>query len=914
MKKISTLISAVIMAGMIFSGCGNSLSLDDEGISKENAARAVVADSARTSSIKVYVFNAEAGKTWNVWAWREEGANDSNYNTKGWPGGDIVLAQDEELAALSATFKVDPNYEMGILFVSSDSKMQTKDILVPKEYLKDGASLYFVYGETEYYTKAEDCIGLRSAKLADKECKTVSAVILGYKQDKVTADSVSVKDKDGNDLSVGKVAFDEATSTAKITISDGAIEKVPYTVSFNGVEKSAGITADLLDTLGKTYDDDDLGLTLEGNNATFKVWAPLAEKASLLLYEDVSEVGNFKAATVAAKSSGSADEPELKGSPAETLEMTKDSATGVWSISADVSKYKYYKYQIKNNGTDYYVADIYAKSCSPDSIASQIVDINADSSAIPAGSSYGAKENYVNPFGNSGAETKSYSDAVIYEMHIRDWSRAVVADSTGKFLDIANAGKIMDHLKDLGVTHVQIVPMFDYAQVNSDSSYNWGYNPYHYNVPEGRYTDYSSNPDGTAAVEQMREMIKKFHENGIAVNMDVVYNHTSGTAGGSLYDSTVPEYFYRVAGGTYSNGSGCGNETATNHIMVKKYVVDSLKHWMLDYHINGFRFDLMGVHEKETMKEIYDELSKIDPNVMVYGEPWTGGTAAVENGANQAVASGRMGVGAFDDDFRDAIKGAEYMGFKQGQVQGTFNDEGIAAGLTGKSGTNNRNKTGNPALALHYVECHDNYTLFDKLAISYLGKTKFSGDLFSAIGKQGLAEVKAQEKLAAAYVFLSQGTPFLNGGQEFLRTKQGDENSYKSADSINAIDLSFKEKYSDVFDVYRGLIALRKDYSAFRNAEEPKATAISEGVTLYEVSAADGSFAVVFNATGKDAAVPGLTGKIVSVNVNASLKTAGSYLGLGFKDISAAAEKYTVADAETTVSSVPAKSFVILKK
>ena len=914
MKKIFTLISAVFLAGMIFSGCGNSLSLDDEGAAEKSAARAAVPDSARTSNIKVYVFNADSEKTWNVWAWREEGANDSNYNAQAWPGGDIVLSQDEELAALSASFKVDPNYEMGILFVSSDNKTQTKDISVLKECLEDGSSLYFVYGETKCYTKAEDCIGLRSAKLADKDCKAVSALILGYKKEKVTEGTVSVKDKDGNALSVGKVAFDEATSTAEIMISDGSIEKVPYTVSFNGVEKTAGITSDLLDTLGKTYDGDDLGLTLEGNTATFKVWAPLAEKASLLLYEDVTKVGNFKAATVAAKSSGSADEPELKGSPAETLEMAKDSGTGVWSISGvDVSKYKYYKYQITNNsGVDYYVADIYAKSCSPDSIASQIVDINADSSAIPAGSSYGTKESYVNPFGNSGAETKSYSDAVIYEMHIRDWSRAVVTDSTGKFIDIANSEKIMDHLKELGVTHVQILPMFDYAQVNSDTDYNWGYNPYHYNVPEGRYTDYSSNSDGTAAVEQMREMIKKFHENGIAVNMDVVYNHTSGTAGGSLYDSTVLEYFYRVSDGSYSNGSGCGNETATNHKMVKKYVVDSLKHWMLDYHINGFRFDLMGVHEKETMKAIYDELSKIDPNVMVYGEPWTGGTAAVEDSANQAVASGRMGAGAFDDDFRDAIKGAEFGGFQQGQVQGTFNDSGIINGLVGKSGKNKRNTTENSALALHYIECHDNYTLFDKLAISYLGKTSFSGDLFNAIGKKGLEEVKAQDKLAAAYVFLSQGTPFLNGGQEFLRTKQGDENSYKSSDSINAIDLGFKEKYSDVFNVYRGLIALRKDFSAFRNAENPTATAIADGVTLYEVSASDGNFAVIFNATSKNASFDSLTGKIV--NVNASLKPTGSYLGLGFKDISTVAEKYTIADSETTVSSVPAKSFVILKK
>lgn len=399
--------------------------------------------------------------------------------------------------------------------------------------------------------------------------------------------------------------------------------------------------------------------------------------------------------------------------------------------------------------------------------------------------------------------------------------------------------------------------------------------------------------DGMDAVSQMRAFIKAVHEAGIAVNMDVVYNHTSGTLGGSLYNSTVPEYFYRTsADGTYSNGSGCGNETATNHAMVKKYVIDSLRHWMLDYHINGFRFDLMGLHEKSTMKEIYDELYKIDPNVMVYGEPWTGDGSKKDSHAICAgTGSSGLGYGAFDDDFRDAIKGAEYGGFKQGHVQGNFSDEGIIKGLTGLPGANKRNETGIPALALHYVECHDNYTLFDKLAISYLGKTKYSGDLFQAIGTDGLDAVKAQDKLSAAYVLLSQGTPFINGGQEFLRTKKGDENSYQSNDTINAVDLGFKEKYSDVFAVYKSLIALRKDYSAFRSAKTSDARKISEGVTLYNVTADDGNFTVVFNATDKAATFTAQTGKVVEIG-----------------------EKPSVSGTETAVSTVPAKSFVILKK
>ena len=538
--------------------------------------------------------------------------------------------------------------------------------------------------------------------------------------------------------------------------------------------------------------------------------------------------------------------------------------------------------------------------CSADSIASQITDINSDSSAIPYGLSYGNKESYKNPFGKNDTESKSYTDAVIYEMHITDWSYAEDADSTGnvgKYLTIANGDKVIEHIKELGVTHVQLLPVFEFAETNANTKYNWGYNPYHYNVPEGRYVTVGYE-DGTQAVLELRTLIAKLHEAGIAVNMDVVYNHTSGTGDYSLYDSTVPYYFYRFdSDGNYSDGSGCGNEIDSEAAMAKKYIIDSLKHWMLDYHFNGFRFDLMGCLSKETMAEIYDELSKIDPNVMVYGEPWTGGTAAVTNGATQSVSSSSgEGIGAFDDDFRDSIKGAEFGGFKQGHVQGTYSDSGITTGLVGKSGKNNRNVTGKLGLGLHYVECHDNYTLFDKLAISYWQRandktTTTTGNLFTKIGYDGLVEVKAENKLAAAYVFLSQGTAFINGGQEFLRTKRGNENSYNtsntSSTSTNGIDLTFKDTYSDVYNTYKGLIALRRaNPSAFGANASAKAEKVSTGVTKYTT----GDFLVYFNATD-DAVNISASGYAKRVDVSGGTPTEGE-----------------------VVSTVPAKSFVILKK
>ena len=430
----------------------------------------------------------------------------------------------------------------------------------------------------------------------------------------------------------------------------------------------------------------------------------------------------------------------------------------------------------------------------------------------------------------------------------------------------------------------------------------------------------------------MRKMIQKLHENGIAVIMDVVYNHTNGTAAGSLYDSTVPGYFYRQdSNGSYSNGSGCGNEVAKERTMVKKYVIDSLKHWMNDYHINGFRFDLMGCLSSSTLKDIYDTLYKIDPKVMVYGEPWTGGDSQVKSGATSAVASGSSGVGAFDDDFRDAIKGAEFGGFNVGQVQGANSDSGITAGLVGGSGKNSRNTTGIPGLALHYAECHDNFTLYDKLVYSLdPAKTQAAdkdGKIATAwpasVSGEQLALIKKQNKLAAAYVLLSQGTPFINGGQEFLRTKKGNPDSYaadtkggvfwKNIDEVNAIDLGFKTTYSDVYNTYKGLIALRKSSAAFTDGSESTAEKLAAGVTLYRAKSGSEEFDVYFNASDDEFKIPGaqadgLLGLVVS--------TAETSFGAKGKlvEIDETTGEVKTAAAETTVSSVPAKSFVILKK
>ena len=295
-----------------------------------------------------------------------------------------------------------------------------------------------------------------------------------------------------------------------------------------------------------------------------------------------------------------------------------------------------------------------------------------------------------------------------------------------------------------------------------------------------------------------------------------------------------------------------------------------------------------------------------------------------------AVASENYGVGAFDDDFRDAIKGAEFGGFNIGQIQSANSDSGIVKGLIGESGKNKRNTTDFTGLALHYAECHDNFTLYDKLVYSLnVEKTQTNdstGDVAkswpSSVSDEQIDLIKKQNKLAAAYIFLSQGTPFINGGQEFMRTKKGDPDSYAAdlkggvfwgeIDEVNAIDLSFKTKYADVYNTYRGLIALRTDYSAFRNPTKAEAKTLSNGVTLYNVTADDGNFTVVFNASDKTASFDAITGNVV--NITGKLKINGSHFALGFNDVSSTVEKYSIAENVSTVSKVPAKSFVILKK
>lgn len=416
-------------------------------------------------------------------------------------------------------------------------------------------------------------------------------------------------------------------------------------------------------------------------------------------------------------------------------------------------------------------------------------------------------------------------DAVLYELHVRDFS---IAENSGMkhkghFLAFTEEGCLtpeglasgIDHLKELGITHVHLLPVADFWTVDEWhplGKYNWGYDPLNYNTPEGSY---ATDPDSTARIKEFKQLVQALHRAGIGVVMDVVYNHT-GMTRRSWFNQTVPGYYYRQnRSGTFSNASGCGNELATERAMVRKYVIDSLLYWASEFHLDGFRFDLMGIHDLETMYAIRLALDKLRPGILMYGEGWTADKSPMDE--NQRAVKRNISqlerIACFNDDFRDAIKGNNFDGMGLGFVSGrTFHEESIKFGVVAACyhpqivysyvGGSGFAWARHPWQTVNYVSCHDNFTLYDKLTLS-------RPDL-------GADTIRKMHKLAAALVITSQGVPFLHAGSEFCRSKGGEHNSYNLPDSVNQLDWSRKSAFDDVFGYFRDLIALRKAVPGLR--------------------------------------------------------------------------------------------------
>ncbi len=521
--------------------------------------------------------------------------------------------------------------------------------------------------------------------------------------------------------------------------------------------------------VSRFYDADAvLGATYTPEATTFRVFSPVADAVEVVV-ADTHTGGEVEARPMAVNNHG------------------------IWSatIPGDL-KGKFYAYRLRGPDLDAgrEVTDIYATCTTGPGGRGLILDL-ADTD--PPGFD---PEGYV--------RLDSPVDAVIYEMHVRDLTIAPNSgvQHKGKYLGFTERGTHLpsdasvktglDHLVELGVTHVQIMPIQDFDnQETPEDSYNWGYMPLFFNSPDGWY---ATVPVGPERIREFKRLVQSLHDLGIGVIMDVVYNHTALHAS---FDRLAPGYYFRLKpDGSYWNGSGCGNEFASEHPMARKYMLDSVKYWVREYGIDGFRFDLMGLHDLETMIEIREELRKINPSVLVYGEPWTGGASGLRKITNQKRVAG-TGVAAFNDHFRDAIKG-ERDGGAPGFIQKGTRIVRIRQGIMGAVG----HWATQPTDCLTYCACHDNLTTWDKLLQS---------------AHEAPRELKRRmQRFAGLLVLTSQGISFIHGGQEMCRSKGGSHNSYNLPDSVNQIDWSLKKRNRDVFAYYQGLIALRKAHPCFR--------------------------------------------------------------------------------------------------
>ncbi|MBK5241523.1 type I pullulanase [Clostridium sp.] len=526
----------------------------------------------------------------------------------------------------------------------------------------------------------------------------------------------------------------------------------------------------MLESKESTYNGNDLGAVYTPFKTIFKVWAPTVEKITVLVYE------NFE------------DDKR------QEYEMTKVDS-GIWElVLMGDFKNKYFNYLVLKDGVQKETPDLYSKGASANGKRGMIVDF---SSINPEN-----WENHKRPVGINRTE------AIIYEVHVRDFS--VDPDSgiknKGKYLaftekntkTLEGVATGLDHLKDLGITHVHLMPVYDFASVDeTKDDYNWGYDPYLYNVVEGSYA--TDARDGTIRIREFKTMVKTLHENGISVIMDVVYNHTFAIENSPM-DILAPEYYYRRDyQGNYTNGSGCGNETASEKPMMRKFMVDSIKFWAEEYKIDGFRFDLMALHDIDTMKEIERQLKIINSNIIIYGEPWTGGQSSLATSLQFRKGSQKdMQVSVFNDNLRNALKG-DNDGTQIGFVSGGEGLEiEVKKGIVGSIKYSNdiSDFAKEPGETINYVSAHDNLCLYDKIKKSNDNNTEF--------------EREKMNRLALSIILTSQGIPFIQGGTEILRTKQGNHNTYNSGDAINEIHWSKKAECTETYKYIKGLIDLRK--------------------------------------------------------------------------------------------------------
>ncbi|MHA4065186.1 type I pullulanase [Bacillus cereus] len=735
-----------------------------------------VSNSKTTEIIIHYKEKLGNTKDWNLWLWGEN-ENGTSYQFTG-----------EDEFGKYAKIKIDGDYNrVGFIVRTNEWEKDGGDRWI--ENIKDGrAEVWILSGDEKVYnSKPSSDLSIQKATIDGfHEITVTTNVPFNIKEKKIEIEGIKIKNITPYDINSGDI-----TNKVKIITEQKIDLKQTYKVKIENLadtntEIGKVIRSEEFDNLFY-YGGNDLGNTYTPQHTKFRLWAPTASEAKLVTYKKWSDkIG-----------------AEINMQQGEK---------GTWTSELKGNqKGLFYTYKVKIGDKWTEAVDPYVRAAS----------VNGDKGAV-------VNLEETNPKkwkANKKPKFKNPEDAIIYELHVRDLSIQPESGikQKGKYLGVTEKGTKgpegvktgLDHIKDLGVTHVQLLPIFDYASVNEETlnepQYNWGYDPKNFNVPEGSY---STNPyEPTVRITELKQMVQTLHDNNLRVVMDVVYNHMYNAAE-SNFHKLVPGYYYRYnEDGTFANGTGVGNDTASERKMMRKFMIDSVTYWAKEYNLDGFRFDLMGIHDYETMNEIRKAVNQIDPSIILHGEGWDLNTPlAAELKANQKNAEKMKGIAHFNDNIRDGLKGSVFEEKENGFINGKENMEdrikkGITAGIDYDT---NSSTYQDPEQVLTYVEAHDNHTLWDKLELTNPGDSD---------------EVRTQmHKLSSSILLTSQGIPFLHAGQEFMRTKYGDHNSYKSPDSINQIDWLRRATFNNEVDYMKGLIELRKKYSAFRmtSAEQIK--------------------------------------------------------------------------------------------
>ena len=724
---------------------------------------------------------------WNLWLWKNVAGTAGDVSVS--PTGVEFNGTDSFGKVLTLDIPGMQNFD-NVGFIVRLNNWASKDIsddrFINNFDPNGNAEIWLIQGDTQIYTAAPtSTTTIRSARIDGFRQITVD---LSAKLALTGSGNEGFSVSDGVNVTSVTPLNGSTASASRLALnldSDLVLGKA-YSVNQPKFGKTTTTAGLIMNSDGfnarYTYAGDDLGNTYSLQETRFRVWAPTATIVDLVTYPSESS----------------------SASQGVVTHMILD-VKGTWiaTIKGDLNA-TIYNYRVTVGGVEREAVDPYVRATTINGIRGVVVDL--------------VKTNPKSWTSTKPSFSGKSTDAVIYELHIRDLSMDsssnIPAAHKGMYLALTDVNTKsstgtptgVNAIKDLGITHVELLPVFDYASVDESSpTFNWGYDPQNYNVPEGSY---STNPHNPAnRITELKTAVQALHDDKLRVMMDVVYNHVFNASDFSE-EKIVPGYFFRTnADGTLANGSGVGNDVASERPMVSKFIVDSVKYWASQYHFDGFRFDLMGLLDITTMQKIRKTLDAIDPSILILGEGWDMGTLAAPDRANQKNIASLTGIAAFNDELRDGIKGSVFDSADQGYATGKVSQVshvkvGIVGNIDYGKGIEGKWTTKDPTQSVNYVESHDNLTLFDKLTASVKGASP--------------AKIELLDRFSASIALLAQGVPFIQAGQEFLRSKNGDSNSYKSNDTINSLKWNLRAKNSTTLNYYKGLIALRLSHPAFR--------------------------------------------------------------------------------------------------